>query len=164
MLLLVPDSWLVGAYLLSTSLQSVKCDIIVDGPCKPSGQWQWPIPFISSHLDYCNSLPQGLQDTLLCKLQSAPHVWSLADEDATISALRLLHCFQFDVASSSQSTSLCPDKHLSTWLMSAGSCLRRVDVLCGQPMSWHAWCHGHKTVTWSTLATVSGTWIQLQTV
>jgi len=27
------------------------------------------------------------------------------------------------------------------------ACLRPVDVLCDQPMSWHAWCFGHKTAT-----------------
>jgi len=48
--------------------------------------------------------------------------------------------FQFDVTSSwrprAQSTSRCFDKHLSTWLTPAGSCLRRVDML-----ATHSRCH-----------------------
>jgi len=36
----------------------------------------------------------------------------------------------------------------ATWLTTAGSCLRPVDVLCGQPMSWHDGATDTKQLRW----------------
>jgi len=102
---------------------------------------------------HCSNLLHGLPDTLLyvscSQYKKPPHDSSLAREDATISSQCYISCtgFQFDVEFKVASTSRYPDKHLSTWLTTVGSCLRPVDVLCGQPMSWHVRCREHKTVT-----------------